>query len=140
MDNKQIRKGASVYFPIFVEGAQLAVGDAHALMGDSESAHSGVETEAEVTLKCQVINDLKLTHPVVVNECEVMTIAEGKTLEEASKTALYNMAQLIMDKLRLTFVDSAMLISIVPDLRICQVINPLVSVRVVVPRQIVPIL
>jgi amidase len=140
MDNKQIRKGASVYLPVFVRGAHLGVGDAHAAMGDGESILSGVETEAEAILKCEVVRDLELTHPVVVNEDEVMATAEGKTLEEASKTALNNMAELMMAKLDLGFLDSAMLISIAGDLRICQIVNALVSVRVAVPRCVLPVL
>jgi amidase len=140
MDNKQIRRGSSVYLPIFVEGAFLGVGDAHALMADGESIVSGVETEAEATLRCEVVDGLNLTHPVVVDGNEVMTVADGKTIEEASKKALFNMAKLISDRMDLDFIDSAMLISIIGDVRICQMVNPLVSVRVVIPKFILPLL
>lgn len=138
MDNKQIQKGASVYLPVFADGAYLGVGDAHSLMGDGEVL-SGVESEAEVILNCEVIHDLDLTHPVVVTKDETMTVADGETLEGAFKTALFDMAKLIKDKIGLNFLDAAMLISIIGDLRICQIVNALVSVRVAVPRSILPI-
>lgn len=139
MDNKQIAKGASVYLPVFVDGAYLGVGDAHALMGDGECI-SAVEAESEVTLRCRVVTDLRLTHPVVVTGTEVMTVAEGKTLEEASHTAITNMARLITDKFGLSFIDAGFLISIIGDLRICQIVNAVVSVRVAVPRSVLPLL
>ncbi len=140
MDNKQIRKGASVLLPVFVEGAQLALGDAHAVMGDGESAHSGVETEVVATLRCELITHFRLNRPMVVTDSEVMTIAEGQTLNEASETALSEMAKLTMDTLHMTFGEAAMLISIIGDLRICQVINPLVTVRLALPRYVLSVL
>ena len=140
MDITDVNEGTSVYLPVFVEGALLACGDIHAAMGDGESGFSAVETEGSITLRCQVINDLKLTHPMVVTANEVMTVGHGQTLEEACKIALDNMAALITKKLGLDFIDAAMLISIAADLRINQIVNTVaVGVRVALPLSLIPL-
>ena len=36
MDNTKIKAGATLYLPVFHEGALLAMGDVHACMGDGE--------------------------------------------------------------------------------------------------------
>ena len=138
MDITDITDGSSVYLPIFVDGALLACGDVHAAMGDGESVLSAVETEASLTLCCQVLEDLKLTHPIVVTSREIMTVGEGRTLEEAHQIALYDMAQVLSSKLGLEFVDSARLISVAADLKINQIVNSLVGVRVALPLSLLP--
>jgi len=139
MDITDITEGSSVYLPIFVEGALLACGDTHAAMGDGESCFSAVETESLLTLRCQVIHDMKLTHPMVVTADEVMTVGDGRNLEEACKIALDNMATLITKKLGLDFIDATMLISVAADLRVNQIVNTVaVGVRVALPLSLVP--
>lgn len=139
MDITDISEGTSVYLPVFVEGALLTCGDVHAAMGDGESCFSAVETEGSLTLRCQVINDMKLTHPMVVTASEVMTVGDGRTLEEACKIALDNMAELITKKLGLDFIDATMLISVAADLRINQIVNTVaVGVRVSLPLSLLP--
>ncbi len=43
MDNWRIGKGATMYYPVAVEGALLSVGDSHASQGDSEVCGTAVE-------------------------------------------------------------------------------------------------
>src|SRR5699024_4960886 len=50
MDTKQITEGATLYFPVFQEGALFATGDFHAAMGDGEVSGTGIEVPGEVTV------------------------------------------------------------------------------------------
>ena len=138
MDITEISEGCSVYLPVFVDGALLACGDVHAAMGDGESIISAVETESLLTLRCHVINDMKLTHPMVLTTNEVMTVGEGQNLEEAYRIALDDMVELISNKIGLGFVDAAMIVSVAADLRVNQIVNPKVGVRVALPLSILP--
>lgn len=139
MDITDITEDTSVYLPVFVDGALLACGDLHAAMGDGESCFSAVETEGLVTLRCQVTENMKLTHPMVVTASEVMTVGDGRTLEEACRVALDNMAALITSKLGLNFIDATMLISVAADLRINQIVNTVaVGVRLALPLSLLP--
>lgn len=44
IDNWRIGKGATMYYPVAVEGGLLSVGDPHAAQGDSELAGTAIET------------------------------------------------------------------------------------------------
>ena len=137
MDITDISEGCSVYLPVFVEGALLACGDVHAAMGDGESCFSALESEGLLTLRCQIIEDMKLTHPMLVTDSEVMTVGDGRTLEEACKIALDNMATFVAEKLGLDFVDATMLVSVAADVKINQIVNTVaVGVRVAIPLSV----
>lgn len=41
MDTKLIKVGSKVYLPVFVSGANLALGDLHACMGDGRAERDG---------------------------------------------------------------------------------------------------
>lgn len=139
MDNNLIVAGSSVYLPVSVEGGLLSVGDIHAAMGDGESCISGVETCGDITMRCSIVTDLPITRPLVVSHGSVMTTAEGDTLDEAARIALFDMADLMVQRLGLDFTEAAMLISIAGDLRVCEIVNPKKDVKVVVPSHILPI-
>ena len=134
MDITDIAEGASVYLPVFVKGALMAAGDVHALMADGESHLSAVETESVLTLRCDITDTIRLTHPMVVTQSHVMTVGEGKTLEEAYHIALDDMAKLIMACNGMEFLDAVMLISNAADLNINQIVNPMVGVRAALPK------
>ena len=139
MDITDIREGSFVYLPVNVEGALLSCGDVHAAMGDGESCFSAVETEGLLTLRCWVINDISLTHPMVVTKNEIMTVGDGKTLESACKIALDNMVAIITKQLGLDFLDATMLISIAADVRINQIVNTVAfGARVALPLSLLP--
>ena len=50
MDLVETCPGNIVYLPVFVEGAGLYLGDAHAAMGHGELSASGLEMPAETTI------------------------------------------------------------------------------------------
>ncbi len=139
IDNNHVVVGSSVYLPVFQEGGLLSVGDIHAAMGDGESCISGVETCGDVMMRCSIVTDLPITRPLMVSHGEVMTTAEGDTLDEAARIALFDMANLIVQRLGLDFTEAAMLISIAGDLRVCEIVNPKKDVKVVLPTSILAI-
>jgi amidase len=139
MDNTHLDAGARLYLPIFVEGAYLGVGDGHALMSDGEGSGSAVECELRVKLYCTLLDDFSLTDPVVVSRGRTMTVAEGDTMEVASKRALHNMALLLAKHHRLSYSEAAMLTGMVADLHTCQIVNPLMSMKVLVQESLLPL-
>ena len=136
MDNKHVTAGNSVFLPVFIDGALLSLGDLHAAMGDGESNSSGVEVAGTVTLRCRVAEGLHIGQPLVMTASEIQMLGQGDTLEEACRMALDHMARLVTEELGISYEDAAMLISIAGDLHICQIANPLVGVRVALPRDL----
>jgi len=137
MSNIAIGPGATVYLPVFVDGALLTIEDVHAAMGDGESASSAVEMGAEVTLRCDIATSFRTERPVVVTRHEVMTTGEGQTMEAASRMAMDEMATLIMRQLGLDAVDAAMLISAAVDARLSYVGGPPYRAKAAIARSLI---
>lgn len=134
MDNKMIAEGATIYFPVFVEGALFSLGDLHAAMGDGEICYSGIEISGAVTVTIDVIKDTSLRQPLLENDNAVSTIASAPTMEEAVKITVEEMVDLIDKKSDMSVNEIIMLMSAVGETEICQIVNPLVTARFVVPK------
>ena len=52
IDNKNLGVGAKLHLPVFVPGANLSVGDGHALQGDGEVCVTAVETGLSADAAC----------------------------------------------------------------------------------------
>lgn len=135
MDTKDVKAGTTIYFPVFVEGGLLALGDCHAIMGDGEICVTGVEVPAKVTLKVHVLNESSLKRPLIETEDEWMSIGNGKNVEEAARQASLDMMEIIQQKLGFSREDAYMFLSAVGDLRISQLVDPLVTVRMAVSKK-----
>ncbi len=137
MDCTRIEEGATLYLPVYVEGALLSVGDFHAIMGEGEVANCGVEIEGRTVLKVDVLKQTGIAWPVLENEEQWITIAYGATLDEASHKAVVQMFQFLCQKMGLSEVDAGMLLDMAGDLIICQIVNPKKTVRMEVPKWLV---
>ncbi len=137
MSNIAIGPGATVYLPVFVEGALLTIEDVHAAMGDGESASSAVEMAAEVTLRADLATRLQVERPLVITADELMTTGEGSTMEAASRMAVDEMATLLMGRLGLDAVDAAMLISTAVDARFSYVGGPPYRAKAIIARSLI---
>lgn len=136
MDNAMITAGAVLYLPIFVEGALFSLGDLHAAMGDGEIGETGIEIAGTVSVKLEIIKDLKLNNPVVINDEFFTTIASAVTLDEAANISAIDMLMLLSGRLDLDKNSIAMLMSAVGSSEICQVVDPLKTARFVMPKKI----
>ncbi len=134
LDTKEIRKGNILYLPIFQPGAQLAVGDIHALMGDGEVCVTGIEIGGSVRLRVQVAKGLHLERPVVETPDAWMPLASAPTLDAAAELATRDGVGLLSRGARLSWEDAYMLASIACDLRISQDVNPWRTAKLVIPK------
>lgn len=130
MDTTHITQGNIVYLPVNVEGALLAIGDVHAVMGDGEIMGSGLEIAAEVEVQVEVIKNCHYPLPLIETPELWITIGSKQTMEEATKLALNHMVQLIQLKTPLTTNQAGMLLSLSGRLISSQVVNPNVTLRV----------
>jgi amidase len=134
MDNKMVAEGATLYFPVFVEGALFGLGDLHAAMGDGEVSVSGVEVPGTVTVKLDIIKGENLVHPMLENEEVFTQIVSAVTLDEAAKLSASLMIERISKKSGLPISEVSMLMSAVGQSEICQIVDPLMTARFVVPK------
>jgi amidase len=136
LDTTDIKAGCQVYLPVLVEGALFGVGDVHAAMGDGEVCGTGIECGAEVTIHLDLWRGFRIERPRIENPREIMTVASALGLEEAIRLALLDMVQWLQQGQGLSAEEAYVLISMAGDVRIGQIVDPAVTVRVAVPKAI----
>lgn len=136
LDTTRITEGAVLYLPVNVPGALLALGDLHATMGDGEIMGAGLEIPGEVEVSVEVLKEFDLPLPLVETEDLWVTLGSRESLEAASKLATRQMAELIMAKSNLSFNQAGMLLSLAGNLHTSQVVNPNVTVRMELAKNI----
>jgi amidase len=136
LDCTLVKPGSTLYLPVNVSGALLGLGDLHAVMGDGEVGNAGLEVSGSVTLRCAVVKVHGLPLPLVDTGTLVATIASAPTLEIASSEAVQAMVRWIVRSTDLRINDAAMLVSFAGDLRICQVVNNVMTCRLDMPKDV----
>jgi amidase len=134
LDTKHIGMGATVLLPVFEPGAGLVLGDCHALQGDGEITGAPPETDAEVTIRVEVIKDRPLQRPRVLTAERYMTIASAATLERACALAVADMIGALASETSLTPDEAYVLLTLCGDLEVSQIVNSSATVRVAVDR------
>ncbi|MBQ6948658.1 MAG: acetamidase/formamidase family protein [Firmicutes bacterium] len=137
MDCNKIGVGTTLYLPVNTEGALLSMGDLHALMGDGEVLICGLEIAGEVTVRVTVLKDqLKAPTLFLVRDGKVMTVQSCETLDEASVKAANAMMEFVTRATKLEPWKSGMLMSLLSNMAVCQIVDPLKTIRVEFPLEI----
>jgi len=83
MDIKEVTEGNTVYLPVFVKGALLHLGDAHAAQGDGELCCTGFEMAASIIITVSLIKNTTIHRPRIRSPKEIMTVATGTPMERS---------------------------------------------------------
>ncbi len=136
MDNTAITTGATLYFPVAVDGALFGCGDMHAAMGDGEISVSGAEAAGYATVTLTALPELSVPDPLIENETHFGVIASAETLDAAADRAVHEMVDLICDRTGEKPDEMVMLLSLVADVQVCQMVDPEKTVRFMVPKYV----
>ncbi|HVO38298.1 MAG TPA: acetamidase/formamidase family protein [Spirochaetia bacterium] len=136
MDCTLIRQGARLYFTVGVDGALFGAGDLHAAMGDGEIVVCGAETAGSVRFTARVVPLPGLPTPFVENDDIVAVIAAARTADEAAADATHRMARFLTDQAGFPLNEAGMLMSLVGELKFCQIVDPLKTVRFEFPKSV----
>jgi amidase len=136
MDHKDVCVGNVVYLPVFVPGALLALGDAHAIIGDGETAAAGLEVESVVTLTTGVIKGTSLPRPMIESPDEFMTCGWGMTIEAAVTCAMRDMVDFVARKASMAKAEAYNLVGMVGDVRLGNAVCQPGAARFVMPKSI----
>jgi amidase len=105
-------------------------------MGDGEIVVCGAETPGVVRFKADVVDLQGLPTPFVETKDLVATISSAPTIDEAASGATHNMAQFLTNFAGIPLNDAGMLMSLAGQLKFCQVVDPLKTVRFEFPKSI----
>jgi amidase len=136
MDCTLISQGNCVYFTVGVEGALFGAGDLHAAMGDGEIVVCGAETAGQVRFKPEVVDLPGLPTPFVETPELVAVIYSAADVNAAAQGAIERMAEFLTKFVKLPLNDAGMLMSLVGQLKFCQVVDPLKTVRFEFPKSV----
>ncbi|PSP16367.1 acetamidase [Halobacteriales archaeon QH_10_67_13] len=135
LDTTDITAGATVYFPVFQAGGLLAMGDCKAAMADGEMCGTGAEIATEIDATVSVIEPAgRHRRPVVETDDAWKTIASADSLEAAVELAHGDAVDLLAAEHGDSRTEAYMFASLVADLQISQVVDPLVTVRNAIPK------
>ncbi len=111
LDTPLLQAGTTLYLPVGVEGALLAVGDGHARQGDGELCGVAVEVPMDVTLVVEVISEISTPAPRLETDTHIMSIGVARPLEDAYRAAHADLVQLVSDLTGLDQLDAYQLLS-----------------------------
>lgn len=137
LDTILVREDSTIYLPVEVDGALLAMGDMHSSMGDGEIMGAGSEVAGEIEVEVEVLKDSNLPLPFIETENLYVTLASRETMEEASQVALNHMVDFLQSKTEMTFNEAGMFLSLAGDLKVSQAVNPNKTMRVEVKKEII---
>ena len=120
LDINALGIGATVYLPVSVPGALLAIGDVHARMGDGELTGGGLDIDAEVVVRTGLHKGLGWARPVIETAEAWCTCGNAPTLPQAIRQATSDMASLLAKALEMSREESFILIGAAGDARIGQ--------------------
>ena len=136
MDNTAIAAGATLYFPVAVDGALFGCGDMHAVMGDGEVSVSGAEVAGYATVTLTALPELSVPNPLIENDTHFGIIVSAESLDMASELAVQQMVDLLASRTNESEAELVMLLSLVADVRVCQMVDPEKTVRFMVPKYV----
>lgn len=136
LDCTLVSQGNSIYFTVGVEGAMFGAGDMHAAMGDGEIVVCGAETPGSLRFIAEVVDLKGLPTPFIETPDLVATVYSAPTIDEATSGAIHNMAQFLTEFAGIPLNDAGMLMSLVGELKFCQVVDPLKTVRFEFPKYV----
>ena len=129
MDCKMIQKGATLRLPVFADGGLLSAGDIHAYQGDGEAFGQGLEIGGSILLRVQVLKNTAALAPLLFLGDTVAAIGSAESIQECESVASEALLRFLVDEQGLPFDKAILLIAVFGELRVCQIVNSLVTAR-----------
>lgn len=136
LDCTLIKPKSTLYLPVNVPGALLGLGDLHAAQGDGEVGMAGLEANGSVVLKVVVVKKSTMPLPLVDTGEVISVLVSHSDLDVAARRSVQEMAKWIAASTDLNINDANMLVSLVGDVRIAQIVDPLMTARMDMPKNI----
>jgi acetamidase/formamidase len=138
IDNWRIGAGATMYYPVAVDGALFSVGDPHISQGDGEISGTAIESSLNVLFQVVLRKDLAFPSPLLETPAEWIVHGFDPDLNVAMRQASLEMLRLLTDHQRLSRNDAYSLMSIAADFVVTQVVDGRQGIHARIPRGIFP--
>jgi acetamidase/formamidase len=136
LDLAELTSGATLYLPVFVEGALFSAGDCHAVQGDGEVTGAAVECAGRAELTFNLIKGTQESFPRAETPSHYITLGFEQDLNAAARKALERMIEFISKEKELSESEVYSLCSATAHVRITQVVNGIMGAHVMMPKGI----
>src|SRR4051812_10909477 len=136
LDNKELIEGTALFIPVWAKGALLNIGDGHAGQGNGEVDITAMETSLISRMQLVVHKDMHLKWPRGETPTHYIAMGTDSALVKATKTAVREAIQLLVDVKHLSREDAYQLVSVSSDVDITQLVDGTVGVHVMIPKGI----
>jgi acetamidase/formamidase len=136
VDCKEYVPGTTVFFPVFVPGANFSAGDGHAVQGDGEVCLTALETCLKGTFELIVRKDMKLAMPRAITPTHYITLGLDQDLDQAAKQALRDMIAWLVQMAGWTPSEAYVFCSLACDLHVTQTVDGNKGIHAMVDRKL----
>src|ERR1044071_2789192 len=136
LDNKELVAGTTLFIPVHAKGALFLAGDGHAAQGNGEVDITALETSLIGTFQLIVRKDMRLRWPRAETATHFITMGIHEDLNEATKMAVREMIDFLVNEKRLSRDDAYMLASAAADLSITQLVDGNKGVHAMIAKTI----
>ncbi|HMI16570.1 MAG TPA: acetamidase/formamidase family protein, partial [Bradyrhizobium sp.] len=137
MDNHDLQPGTSLFLPVHFAGANISVGDGHAMQGNGEVGMSAMETSLRGEIQVVLHKGMRTTWPRAETPTHYMTMAMDPDLDQCVVRALRDMIVLLGEKRNLSREDAYTLCSLAADLRVTQTVNGSKGIHCMIAKTVV---
>jgi acetamidase/formamidase len=136
LDNKHLGKGATIYFPVQVEGALFVTGDPHAVQGNGEVGQQALESSNTVTMQFFLRKDLPIKRVEAETSTHYILMGMDKDLDVAAHDAVANTVEFLQGRKGLEFTDALSLSSIAIDFEVTEIVDGTKGVHSMVAKSL----
>ncbi len=128
LDNKEIGEGATLWLPVWTEGALFSAGDGHGVQGDGEVCINALEMNLTGHFRLTLEKGGGPAHPALrfpraETATHYITMGMHEDLDLAMKQALREMIAFICARSNLSDADAYQFCSLAVDFRVTQTVN-----------------
>lgn len=138
IDNWRIGAGATMYYPVAVDGALFSVGDPHISQGDGELSGTAIEASLDVLMQIMVRKDFKFGSPLLETPKYWIVHGFDEDLNVAMRSASVEMLGFLTDHQQVSRDDAYSLMSVAADFAVTQVVDGRQGIHVRIPRAVFP--
>ena len=138
MDAPEVREGATVYLPIFHDGAYFYFGDGHARQGEGEVAGTGLETSMDVVLQLDLIRGRTIDWPRIEDADYLMVAGSGRPLIDAFRLAHVELIEWLVEQWGFGKWDAYALVGQVGESTVANIVDPAYTVVAKFPKRFLP--
>ena len=136
LDCKDLTAGATIYLPVWNDGALFSTGDGHAAQGHGEVDGTAIETSLTGTFEFTVRKDLAWKLPRAETPTHLIAFGLDTDLDDAARQALKQMIDWIVALTGIPKDEAYALCSFACDLHVTQTVNNVKGVHAMIAKSI----